>query len=63
MPLRNCLSCTWHHIQSCLFPWLTEEVGPLTAAHRKLITTLEVLGIEDRGVRAQLAGAARPSAA
>ena len=46
MPLRNCLSCTWHHIQSCLFPWLTEEVGPLTAAHRKLITTLEVLGIE-----------------
>jgi len=46
MPLRNCLSCTWHHIQSCLFPWLTEEVGSLTAAHGKLITTLEVLRIE-----------------
>src|SRR5215472_5871007 len=46
MLLVDYLSCTWHHIQSCLFPWLTEEVGPLTEAHRKLIATLEILRIE-----------------
>jgi hypothetical protein len=46
MPLFDCLSCTWHHIQSCLFPWLAEEVGALTEAHRKLITALEVVRIE-----------------
>ena len=46
MLLVDYLSCTWRHIQSCLFPWLSEEVGPLTEAHRKLIATLEVLRIE-----------------
>ena len=46
MLLVDYLSCTWRHIQSCLFPWLTEEVGPLTEAHRKLIATLEILRIE-----------------
>ena len=46
MLLVDYLSCTWHHIQSCLFPWLTEEVGPLTEAHRKLIATLEILRVE-----------------
>ena len=46
MLLVDYLSCTWRHIQSCLFPWLSEEVGPLTEAHRKLIATLEILRIE-----------------
>ena len=46
MLLLEYLSCTWHHIQSCLFPWLTEEVGPLTESHKKLIATLEVLRVE-----------------
>jgi hypothetical protein len=30
MPLRDSLSNTWDHIQAHLFPWLTEELGPLT---------------------------------
>jgi transposase len=46
MLLFDYLSCTWRHIQSCLLPWLSEEVGPLTEAHRKLIATLEVLRVE-----------------
>src|SRR5271169_3896587 len=30
MPLLSCLSRTSSHIQGNLFPWLTEELGPLT---------------------------------
>lgn len=42
MPLREFLSGTWSHIQGNLFPWLAEELGPLTDMHRKLIIVLEV---------------------
>jgi len=42
MLLFQFLSDTWDHIQESLFPWLTEEVGPLTDMHRKLIAILEV---------------------
>ncbi len=30
------------HIQGTLFPWLTEELGPLTKKQQQLITVLEV---------------------
>src|SRR6516225_8378878 len=46
MPLRDVLSNTWDHIQARLFPWLTEEVGPLTDRHKRVIATLEVARIE-----------------
>lgn len=46
MPLRDYLSSAWNHIQSYLFPWLAEEVGPLTGAHQKLIVALEVVRVE-----------------
>jgi len=46
MPLLTCLSTTWAHIQGNLFPWLTEELGPLTDMHKKVVTALEVAGIE-----------------
>jgi Transposase DDE domain/Transposase domain (DUF772) len=46
MPLLTCLSRTWAHIQGNLFPWLTEELGPLTDMHKKVVTTLEVAGVE-----------------
>jgi Transposase DDE domain/Transposase domain (DUF772) len=46
MPLLTCLSRTWAHIQDNLFPWLTEELGPLTEAHERVIMTLELAGIE-----------------
>ena len=46
MPLRDFLSNTWEHIQANLFPWLTEELGPLTDMHKQVITTLELACIE-----------------
>jgi hypothetical protein len=46
MPLRDFLSSTWDHIQANLFPWLTEELGPLTDTHKQVITTLELVRIE-----------------
>src|SRR6201981_1186283 len=46
MPLRSCLSRTWSHIQGALFPWLTEELGPLTETHKRVVTALEVAGVE-----------------
>ena len=46
MPLLSCLSRTWAHIQGNLFPWLTEELGPLTETHKQGVTALEVAGVE-----------------
>jgi Transposase DDE domain/Transposase domain (DUF772) len=45
MPLFTCLSRTWSHIQGTLFPWLGEQLGPLTEAHKQVITALEVADI------------------
>jgi hypothetical protein len=46
MPLLTCLSRTWAHIQGNLFPWLSEELGPLTEMHKQVVTTLELAGVE-----------------
>jgi len=46
MPLLTCLSRTWAHIQDNLFPWLTEELGPPTEAHKRVVMTLELAGVE-----------------
>ena len=46
MSLLSCLSRTWSHIQGNLFPWLTEELGPLTETHKQVVTALEVAGVE-----------------
>lgn len=46
MPLLNCLSRTWSHIQANLFPWLGEQLGPLTESHKRVITALEVADVE-----------------
>src|ERR1700747_456561 len=46
MPLLTCVSATWAHIQGNLFPWLSEELGPLTDMHKKVVTTLELAGVE-----------------
>lgn len=45
--LRDTLSQTWLTIQSSLFPWLSEELGPLTKKQQELVTTLEVVRIEE----------------
>lgn len=46
MPLRETLSNYWNTIQGNLFPWLEEELGPLSDKLKQLITVLEVSGIE-----------------
>ncbi len=46
MPLRETLTSSWAHIQGRLFPWLAEELGPLTECHKRLVTVLEVACIE-----------------
>jgi hypothetical protein len=45
--LRDTLSQTWLNIQSSLFPWLSEELSPLTEKQQELVTTLEVVRIEE----------------
>jgi len=45
--LRDTLSQTWLNIQSSLFPWISEELGPLTGKQQELVTLLEVVRIEE----------------
>lgn len=45
--LRDTLSQYWLNVQGSLFPWLTEELGPLTKKQQELVTTLEMLRIEE----------------
>jgi len=45
--LKDTLSQTWLNIQSSLFPWLSEELGELTAKQQELVTTLEITRIEE----------------
>jgi hypothetical protein len=44
--LTNRLSQYWNKIQGSLFPWLEEELDPLTEMQQKLVTTLELVRIE-----------------
>ena len=41
------LSSIWGRIQSSLFPFLEEELGPMTEKQRKLVSILEIIRIED----------------
>ena len=45
--LRETLSQTWLNIQGSLFPWLSEELGPLTEKQQELVTALELVRIEE----------------
>ncbi len=45
--LREGLSQSWLRIQGSLFPWLQEELGPLTIKQQQLVTTLELIRIEE----------------
>ena len=44
-PLDAMMAC-WNPIQGSLFPWMREEVDPLTEALGRLVTTLDVIGLE-----------------
>ncbi|MDQ6966560.1 MAG: transposase [Mariprofundaceae bacterium] len=45
--LREGLSQSWLRIQGSLFPWLQEELGPLTIKQQQLVATLELIRIEE----------------
>lgn len=47
LQLKETLSQKWHSIQSNLFPWLAQELGPLSNKHQQLVATLEMIRIED----------------
>lgn len=44
--LTGKLSQYWNKIQGSLFPWLEEELDPLTEIQQQLVTTLELIKIE-----------------
>ena len=45
--LKDTLSQRWFTIQTSLFPWLSEELGELTNKQQELVTTLEMIRIEE----------------
>ena len=45
--IRESISQYWEKIQGQLFPFLKEELGPLTARQKQLIAILEVVRIEE----------------
>jgi transposase len=47
MKLKQTLSHYWGTIQGNLFPWLQEELGPLTEKQQQLITVLEFARVEE----------------
>lgn len=47
MSLLDSLSMYWLNIQGNLFPWLEEELGPLTEKQQQLVTVLEMIRLEE----------------
>ncbi len=45
--LKDTLSQRWFTTQTSLFPWLSEELGELTDKQQELVTTLEMIRIEE----------------
>ncbi len=45
--MKDTLSQRWFTIQTSLFPWLSEELGELTNKQQELVTTLEMIRIEE----------------
>jgi hypothetical protein len=45
--LRESLSQYWLNIQGSLFPWLKEELGDLSEKQQQLVTTLEIIRLEE----------------
>ena len=42
----DAMKARWSYIQGYLFPWMREDVDPVTEALGRLITTLDVIGLE-----------------
>lgn len=46
MPLREQLSDALSYIQGNLFPWLRNEIGPLTSEHERIVVVLGMVRVE-----------------
>ena len=42
----DAMTARWSYIQGFLFPWMHEENDPITEALGRLVTTLDVIGLE-----------------
>jgi len=42
----DAMKARWSYIQGYLFPWMREDVDPVTEALGRLVTTLDVIGLE-----------------
>ena len=43
---RDTVMTRWAHVQSCLFPWMREELDPCTEALEQLIIVLDTIGLQ-----------------
>ena len=42
----DAMKARWSYIQGFLFPWMREDNDPITEALGRVVTTLDVLGLE-----------------
>jgi hypothetical protein len=42
----DAMTARWSYIQGSLFPWMREDNDPITEALGRLVTTLDVIGLE-----------------
>ena len=42
----DAMKARWSYIQGFLFPWMREDIDPITEALGRLVTTLDVIGLE-----------------
>ena len=47
MSLGETISQHWQSVQRGLFPWLEEELGPLSERHKRLVQVLEMVRVEE----------------
>ena len=60
MSLQDTLSQYWLSFQRGLFPWLAEELGPLSERHKRLVQVLEFVRVEELLPGTRGGGAGRP---
>ena len=60
MSLQDTLSQYWLSFQHGLFPWLAEELGPLSERHKRLVQVLEFVRVEEQLPGTRGSGAGRP---
>jgi len=44
--IHDNMMARWAHVQSCLFPFMLEELDPCTEALERLIIVLDTIGLE-----------------